>query len=104
MEQRATKPLPLVAQVDCQSGKEHRRHRPLFRLSPQCSRVRLLRPQLGSGERVVADDPLAVGRNEDSRRAGSLGLERMVSQPLVQLRLATAAARPAMLIAQKTRT
>lgn len=89
LKQRPPEPLPLVRGVNRQSSQENGGNRPPARLTFEHSPARLLGTQLRRSEGVVADDALAVAADEDARRAGTLGAERMVGQPPVKLGLPT---------------
>src|SRR5216684_3615026 len=90
LEKRAAEAGALVLAVDGEPGEQDRRHRARAWLPLERSRSRVFRSDLRGGERVVADDGLAVleRRHEDTGGVGCLGGVRMSLQPLVECGLA----------------
>ena len=82
--------------VDRQPSEQHGRHRPAFGLALERSLAGLAGLKLCGGKCVVADDSIAIRRDENPRRAGSLGSEGVFSQPTIELRLSAGKARSVM--------
>ena len=61
LEKRPAEALPLVGEVNGQPGKQDGRKRPSFWLALARPSACILWRDLGGGERVVPDDPLAIG-------------------------------------------
>jgi len=103
LEQRAAQALSLVALINRQASQQDGWYRPLLRLSFARSFTRLSRLKLGSGQGVVANDSIAISRDEDSGRTRRLGPERVIGEPAIKLRLPTGKGPTVMLALERLR-
>jgi hypothetical protein len=93
----------LVALINRQASQQDGWYRPLLRLSLERSFARLSRLKLGSGQGVVANDSIAISRDENPGRARRLGPERVIGEPAIKLRLPTSKGPTVMLALERLR-